>query len=360
MAVSYSSGPTECGAASCHGARRVVFPPVAKGCAARRVPRVAESLYFVQDGAAVFAGSTPSSVWQSLLGGAETRDALVAFLDGDAAAAATQFASECLPPPEVAFARPGDPQPKQLVSVVTDRLRSGHPVRVLEIGAGRGRLVHAIAEMLRADPSLRPEQLTYIAYQDPRFLDIEHGASCARYLEVLRSLGAQAKDSIDLAEFQARDVNRVDLTVLANTLHEIPVEGWLALLEQIRDASKSEATLLVIEDQEPRIGELPHPRGFLILEKNEWEVLVNAEVRERVEERAGRRLTAFEIPVESLRNATKDSLTRALGLVRDRSIRQVERLRAEVTDSHKAGRRHSFFAMLHLNATLALKIFGAR
>ena len=84
---------------------------------------------------------------------------------------------------------------------------------------------------------------------------------------------------------------------------------------------------------------------------------------------AGRRLTAFEIPVDSLGNATKDSLARALRLVKDRAIREVKQLRAEATGPdkverakaagpHKAGRRHAFFAMLHLNATLALDIFA--
>jgi hypothetical protein len=212
--------------------------------------------------------------------------------------------------------------------------------------------------MLRNDSSLRSDQLTYIAYEAPQFIDAEHRASCERHLEALRSLGARAQYSSDLAELQARDVNRVDVIVLANTLHEIPVEEWLEQFKQMRNASKPGATLLVIEDQEPRIGELPHPRGFLILEKNEWEALVNAEIGERVDTRAGRRLTAFEIPVESLRNATNDRLIRALSLVKDRSIREIKQLRAQPTNSHKAGRRHAFFAMLHLNATLALQIFG--
>jgi len=272
----------------------------------------AESLYFVQDGAAVFAGSMPSTIWQSLIGGAEARDALVSFLDGDAAAAATRFASDCLLHPEVAPARPGDPQPKQLVSIVADRLRTGQGVRMLEIGAGAGRLVHAVAEMLRTDPSLRPEQLTYIAYEDARFLIAEHKISCERHLETLRSLGVQAQHSIDFADLKARNVNHVDLTVLANTLHEVPVDDWLHLFEQIRHASKPAATLLVIEDQEPRIGELPHPRGFLILEKAEWEALVDAEIRERVDVHAGRRLTAFEIPVDSLGNVSTSAETDVL------------------------------------------------
>jgi len=317
-----------------------------------------ESLYFVQDGTSVFAGSTPSSVWQSLLGGAETRDALVAFLDGDAAAAATRFAADCLLPPEVAPARPDDPQPNQLVSVIVDRLRSGHDVRVLEIGAGRGRLVSAVAEMLRADLSLRPEQLTYIAYEDPQFVDAEHRASCERHLEALCSVGAQAQYLTDLAALQARDVNRVDVIVLANALHEFPIDTWLQLFGQIRESSKPEAILLVIEDQEPRIGELPHPRGFLILEKDEWDALVDAEIKERVDVHGGRRLTAFTVPVQSLGNATKDTLTRALRLVRTRSVSAIRLLRAQPTRDHKAGRRHAFFAMLHLNATLALDIFG--
>jgi energy-coupling factor transporter ATP-binding protein EcfA2 len=220
-----------------------------------------ESLYFVQDGTAVFAGSTPSRVWQSLLGDDPTRDALVSFLDGDAAAAATRFASECLLQPEVASGRPDDPQPKQLVPVIADRLRSGHHIRVLEIGAGRGRLVHAIAEMLRNDPSLQRDLLTYIAYEDPQFVDAEHRASCERYIEALQSLGAYARYSTELAQLQARDANRVDVIVLANTLHEIPVEDWLERFKQMRDASKPGATLLVIEDQEPRIGELRTREG---------------------------------------------------------------------------------------------------
>lgn len=317
-----------------------------------------DSLHFVQDGAVSFAGTTPSRVWNTLLGSEDARERLLSFLDGDAAAAVTRFASECLLHPEIASARPDDPQPKQLVPVIAARLRRGGGVRALEIGTGRGRLVHAIAEMLRNDRSLRRDQLTYIAYEDPQFLNPEHRASCEKHLEALRLLGAYAQYSTDLAQLQARDVNHVDVVVLANTLHEVPVEDWLKLFGQIRDASNPEATLLVIEDQEPRIGELPHPRGFLILEKNEWEALVDAEIGEQVDERAGRRLTAFEISIDSLGNTMKDRLIRALRLVRERSLREIKRLRAQSTDSHRAGRRHAFFAMLHLNATLALKIFG--
>jgi AAA domain, putative AbiEii toxin, Type IV TA system len=316
-----------------------------------------ESLYFVQDGTAAFAGTTPSKVWQSLLGGDVTRDALVSFLDGDAAAAVTRFASDCLLQPTVASARLDDPQPRQFVAFIAERLRRGPKVRVLEIGAGRGRLVHAIVEMLRGDTLCRADQLTYLAYEDPQFVDAERRAECERHLGALRELGVDAKYSDELSQLRARDVNRVDVVVLANTLHEIPVENWLKQFKVIRGVSKPGASLLVIEDQEPRIGELPHPRGFLILEDNEWEALVDSEIQMRVDEHTGRRLTAFEIPVESLKKASA-TLTRALHLVRERSIREVTRLRAQPTHSHKAGRRHAFFAMLHLNATLALEVFG--
>ena len=330
-----------------------------------------DSLYFVENGKADHAISKPSRVWKSLLGGEATRDALLSFLDGDAAAAATRFAADCLLPPGVASTRPNDPQPQQLVSVVANRLRRGQAVRVLEVGAGSGRLVAEIVEMLRKDRGLRPEFLTYTAYEDKRFLKPEHQASCERHLATLRSLNAQASYSNDLADVQAREADHVDITVLANTLHEIPIESWFELFEQIRNVSKPEATLLVIEDQEPRIGELPHPRGFLILEKNEWRALVNAEVEEQVYERDGRRLTAFQISVKSLGNASPDRLARALDLVAKRAIKGIQMLRGQAIEesgtsrdqskeAHKIGRRHAFFAMLHLNATLALDIYGAR
>jgi SAM-dependent methyltransferase len=318
----------------------------------------AESLYFVEDGAATFAGNAPSRVWRSLLGGESSREALLVFLDGDAATAATHFASECLLMPAAAPARPEDPQAKQLAPIVADRLRGGSPVRLLEIGAGRGRLAAAVADLLRVAPELAPTHLTYVAYEAPRLVVQEHRASCETHLADLRTLGAVARYSTNLAELQARDSDRVDLTVLANTLHEIPVEDWLGLFDQIRRASKPDARLLVIEDQEPRIGELPHPRGFLILERNEWRALVDHEVHERVSEHNGRRLTAFDIPVDCLERA-RANLGRALQLVIHRATTEIQNLRAQpqIADSHRAGRRHAFLAMLHLNATLARQIY---
>lgn len=318
-----------------------------------------DALHFVQDGVVTFAGTTPSRVWSSLLGGDEARDGLLALLDGDAAAATVRFAAECLLQPGVAPARRGDPQGDQFVSVLGDRLRTGNSVRVLEIGAGQGRLVAAITELLRATPALRPEQLTYVAYEDPRFVHTEHEAACQRHLDALRALGAHARYETKLHDLRAIADERVDLVVLANTLHEIPVEDWLELFEDIPGVSKPDAQLVVIEDQEPRIGELPHPRGFLILEDSEWAALVGTQIQTRAGTWNGRRLTAFEIPVAGLAKA-RDNLGAALDLVARRAIDEIRLLRAATDSSHRAGRRHAFLAMLHLNATLAQRIYPTR
>ena len=185
----------------------------------------------------------------------------------------------CLLQPGVASGRPDDPQTQQFISIIGDRLRHGSAVRVLEIGAGRGRLVAAITELLRGTSDLHPEHLTYVAYEDPRFVDAEHQRACKGHLDTLCALGAHARYSTSLAELQAMPDERADVVVLANTLHEVPVEDWLQLFEDVRRSSKPEASLLVIEDQEPRTGELPHPREFLILEENESCALVGTRIR---------------------------------------------------------------------------------
>lgn len=56
-----------------------------------------DSLHFVEDGVVSFAGTTPSKVWRTLLGGDAAHEHLLSFLDGDAAAAIARFAAECLP-----------------------------------------------------------------------------------------------------------------------------------------------------------------------------------------------------------------------------------------------------------------------
>ena len=160
----------------------------------------------------------------------------------------------------------------------------------------------------------------------------------------------------NLAQVQARDADHVHVTILANVLHEVPVSRWLDLFKNVVDASQPGARLLVIEDQEPRVGELPHADGFIVLERAEWRALVDCEIGERRREHGGRSLTAFEIPVASLASAGPH-LSRTLGLVQQRCIREVNALRRAGAASARAGRKHAFYASLHLNATLALSAY---
>lgn len=118
-----------------------------------------------------------------------------------------------------------------------------------------------------------------------------------------------------------------------------------------------DARLVVIEDQQPRIGELPHPRGFLILEENEWKALVGDCLEVRRDRHGDRDLTAISMPVSALATVDARKLGLAIDMVARRALATVQALRARATADHRAGRNHAFFAILHLDATLAAETY---
>ena len=109
----------------------------------------------------------------------------------------------------------------------------------------------------------------------------------------------------------------------------------------------------MIEDQEPRLGELPHPRGYLLLEKDEWRKLLDDEVVGQRTSWKGRDLTAFLMSAASLRSVTDLRLKDTLAEVQRRCRDEILRLRRSDDRSAASGRRHALFAIMHVNATLA-------
>lgn len=195
-------------------------------------------------------------------------------------------------------------KPRQVTGLIGSRLAKGELTRVLEIGAGRGRIASAVADAIRGTE--RVSLLRYRAYNNPRFVSADEESSARSAIAKLVVAGATASYITDLADVRALPDEHADVVLLCNVLHEIPVTEWLALFKVIGDCSRPGATLMVVEDQQPRIGELPHPRGFLLLEENEWKALVGDVVSPVRQAHGGRDLTAFTTPVAALSRATRD------------------------------------------------------
>jgi hypothetical protein len=153
----------------------------------------------------------------------------------------------------------------------------------------------------------------------------------------------------------------MDRVVLCNVLHEIPVERWLATFEDIAGVLAPEGWLLLMEDQRMNVGELPTAHGFVVLDAVEVAALFSTVPGEGVHALpAGRdgRLTQIAVSARAVRNAKSETIVAALEQVKQRARSEVERLRDENARNFQAGRRHAYYSMLHMNATLARRAFG--
>jgi SAM-dependent methyltransferase len=316
-----------------------------------------ESIWMVDNGHIEYAGNKVDKVIDRLLGGPDGRDQLRAFLADADDLGFHKFAAECLTNPAVAPPKAGDPQEAQFVRLMRERRASGEPLRVLDYGAGRGRLATALREAGHAHPEAStPSELFYHAYNGPLAAPTEVD-ECRRRVHDLASSGsARAEYLDDIRSLQLPAALKMDVVVLCNVLHEIPVSNWLAVFKDIAEVLRDDGLLLLMEDQNMTVGELPTAHGFIVLDVIEVAALFGTtpgkDVRELERVHNGR-LTQIEVSAGVLRNVTPARIAQALDFVVKRARSEVERLRLEDQRSFRAGRSHAYFSMLHMNAMLA-------
>jgi hypothetical protein len=109
------------------------------------------------------------------------------------------------------------------------------------------------------------------------------------------------------------------------------------------------------------VGELPHDKGFLVLDEVELQELFGVSNHECDALRfatVADRLSLAQISRTILDRCNGPRVQSALGLLAKRSLDHVRRLRraSPAPDAdHRRGRAHAYYAMLHTNATLALE-----
>jgi ABC-type multidrug transport system ATPase subunit len=326
--------------------------------ATHSVPLIAyaglDSVYLVDHGSIEYVGNRIEKVIDRLMGGKDGRSRLRALLaDADELAFDT-FAAQCLLPPAVAAPREGDPQQEQMVNLAREVGANKQEVRILDYSAGRGRLAVALKEAgLTAE-----RKFTYFAYQAPGYTSGKERSEC---LERIRELSPpQSPDAYlinSLDRLTVPGVAPMDLVVMCNVLHEIPVRQWLECFARIHEVLADDGQLVILEDQLPSVGELPHANGYVILDELALMELFGAQeaVRTLSLDKKGR-LTAFGIPRAFLRNASATTICKTLERVKRKAKDELRLLReaGQQQRSFQMGRLHAHYALLHSNALLAL------
>lgn len=315
------------------------------------------SVYYVADGSIEYAGDNLDKLQRGLFGDSNARHELRDFLDEPDIASGYRFLAECLQHATVANVS-GDPQSKQLAGHLRSIIESDKQIRLLDYASGKARFARAIFQ------AFKPEDRTKIDYftwdqkvKDDR--DLNDRQSNVKSLYPEGDLSARC--STEISDFE--NENQVDLVVACNFLHEVPHRDWRTHLAHIRDVLKPNGRLLVMEDREMPVGELPHRNGFIVLDLKALRDLMGSSTgveEQGSDPRLGVTTITREALAKSLGADFPRRMERALVGLYQRETERVRRLRDQPDKTYKTGRNHARSAMSLVNITLALDEMGVR
>ena len=274
--------------------------------------------------------------------------------DEPAAWAATMFACQCLTEAETAAYRAQDPELAVIKDAVSHPAGAPTTRRVLDFGAGQGRLAHCLGELTTLP-------LKYFAYNiDDRTQSQLSDAVAAVKAAVPHLIDANAiiTTPAALAGFHGS----FDYVIMCGVLHEISPLHWLGVLSDVRQLLAPSGVFWLVEDQDLPRGEVAHEHGFLILGPNQARVLVARDTTLRTshsnDPRYGERLCAIAFDRTDLEAVSPATIRLAIESLRDQSLAALETHRADCQTravSVQDGRKMAFLAVSAANATLALR-----
>lgn len=347
---------------------RVRLPEMQLWIATHSLPLIAHlasseprCLWFGERGKFSKAGGRFEQVTTALFGGAGGAEKLVDFCAEPARFGANCYAAECLMPPESVEFKAGDPQ----LSQIWARLARANtaPIRILDFGAGKGRLLDGLAAQCRERGVKLADVVSYFALEiDPVSL-----AKCTETVAMHYGPGARAFGSSQEA-LMAIGADSVDVLVLTNVLHEILPQSWLSAVFTNADLQAmlvSDGALLIVEDTRLGTGELAHEFGYLVLESQAIEQLFAVTAADQARRTFetfrssshGERLQATVIARDLLPRTSTASIVAALSEQKTLTLRAIRAMRAAAGGrrDYLDGRQHAFQAQHVANLTLALE-----
>ena len=312
-------------------------------------------IWYVENGMIAHAGKVPEKVLHSLLGDESEVAKLQDFISLPAQYASSRYAFESLLEPNVANTDSTDPQS---IQIRTDLLilNSTGKLRILDYGAGKGRVISNISDLDNDDKEKLIEKLDYIAF-DKFSTDKEicegniakaFGNSSNRYYNDFNKL------------YEVYDKSSFDVVIMCNVLHEIDPKDWIKLFTNDGIISKllgPKGVLLLVEDQQIPIGEKAYQKGFLVLDTPQLRDLFKISEKDTEfsfsDQRGDGRLKAHKIPKDYLVRIDANSRLAAIKSVSDTARENILEIR-EAEKNYKNGKLHGFWTQQFANAQLNL------
>lgn len=312
-------------------------------------------IWFVENNKIGHAGKIPEKVLHSLLGNEDEVSRLQDFISLPSQYATSRYAFESLFEPGAVLTDSNDPQSFQVRTDLLELSKSG-VLRVLDYGAGKGRLISNIVDLDETNQEKLIENIEYIAY-DKFPNDKEHCESA-----LVKAYGSCEKKYFNDFNnlLSVYDKGSFDVVIMCNVLHEIDPKDWLKLFQNggvISSLLSENGILLLVEDHQIPIGEKAYQKGFLVLDTPQLKDLFKISEKETdftfTDKNGDGRLKAHQIPKRCLTQI--DDASR-LSAIKSMSITAREKI-LEIRDKEKNyqnGKLHGFWTQQFANAQLNL------
>ena len=315
-------------------------------------------IWYVENNKIEYAGKIPEKVLHSLLGSEDEVARLQDFISLPSQYATSRFAFECLFEPRVVLTDSNDPQSLQVRTDLLELTKNGK-LRILDYGAGKGRLISNIVGLDEDSQEKLIENIEYIAYD--KFPDDKEDCEGA----LIKAYGTYEKkyfnDFTGLLSVYNKD--SFDVVIMCNVLHEIDPKEWLKLFQNggiISNLLSESGILLLVEDHQIPIGEKAYQKGFLVLDTPQLKDLFKIpeiEIDFKITDKRGDgRLKAHQIPKRYLTKIDAGSRLEAIRSMSDTAREKILEIR-EKEKNYRNGKLHGFWTQQFANAQLNLAEF---
>jgi ABC-type multidrug transport system ATPase subunit len=314
------------------------------------------NIWFIENNRVSYAGRVPEKVLQSLLGSDDQISKLQDFISLPGIFALNRHAYESLFHPDVATNDGQDPQTLQIRDEIKNHLQDENKIRILDYGAGKGRLLANIIENNEESISTIATRVDYIAYD-------KFDSNKEDCLSTIKKIYENEPKRYfnDLSElFGLYDKESFDIVIMCNVLHEIDPKDWLKLFSadgEITSLLSEKGILLLVEDQEMLIGEKAYQKGFIVLNTAELKELFQITEQDDgfgfSDANNDGRLKAHRIPKIILERITAETRLQAITSLHITSSTEILKIR-ESEINYKNGKKHGFWIQQFANTGLAL------